>query len=146
MKPDDTGALALRACRPSDVDEVLRLWRESRTEPAATSDERRLAALLVRDHGAVLVAELDGRVVGSLIAAWDGWRGNMYRLAVHPSYRRRGIALRLVQEGEERLRAKGADRVTALVWRAEARAVYCWLSAGYEDEEGTGRFVKTIAG
>ncbi len=47
-----------------------------------------------------LVAESDGLIVGSLIATWDGWRGNMYRLAVSPEFRRRGIAAALVSAGE----------------------------------------------
>jgi predicted MFS family arabinose efflux permease len=38
--------------------------------------------LLNADPEALLVAEVDGVVVGSLIAAWDGWRGSFYRLAV----------------------------------------------------------------
>jgi ribosomal protein S18 acetylase RimI-like enzyme len=61
------------------------------------------------------VAEVDGRIVGALIAASDGWRGSMYRLAVDPQYRGRGIARRLVACGEARLRERGVPRVTALV-------------------------------
>jgi ribosomal protein S18 acetylase RimI-like enzyme len=41
------------------------------------------------------VAEGDGEIVGALIAAWDGWRGNMYRLAVREGHRREGIGLAL---------------------------------------------------
>jgi hypothetical protein len=40
--------------------------------------------LLEDGDGALLVAEADGRVVGAIVAGWDGWRGNMYRLAVLP--------------------------------------------------------------
>lgn len=92
----------------------------------------------------MLIAELDHRIVGSLIAAWDGWRGNLYRLTVHPACRGQGIAQLLVAAGEKRLRAIGAVRLSALVWREDSRAVRVWLSAGYEHDEGTGRFVKTL--
>jgi ribosomal protein S18 acetylase RimI-like enzyme len=61
------------------------------------------------------VAELGGEIVGTLIAAFDGWRGGMYRLAVEPSGRRRGFGRALISEGERRLRAAGARRVTALI-------------------------------
>ena len=98
-----------------------------------------------RDPEALLVAELGGRAVGSLIAAWDGWRGNMYRLAVAPEHRGQGIALQLVKAGEERLRALGARRISALAWKRDRAAVGLWLRAGYAHEEGTGRFVKALA-
>jgi ribosomal protein S18 acetylase RimI-like enzyme len=42
--------------------------------------------------GALLVAEIDGVLAGSLIAAWDGWRGSFYQPAVSPEHRRRGLA------------------------------------------------------
>ena len=41
-----------------------------------------------------------GAIVGALIAAWDGWRGNMYRLAVDKGHRREGIGLALTRAGE----------------------------------------------
>jgi ribosomal protein S18 acetylase RimI-like enzyme len=92
----------------------------------------------------LLVAESDGRIVGALVAVWDGWRGNMYRLAVLPSYRRRGIARRLVEEGHSRLRAKGARRVTALVASDEEEAKSLWRALGYEFDENIERFVKNL--
>ncbi len=108
-----------------------------------TADVRHVAALVERSDGSLLVAEADGRIVGSLIAGWDGWRGNMYRLAVLPEYRRRGIALRLVAEGERRLREQGAIRIGAIVLRDHPDAVGFWQAAGYTFQEDAGRFVKT---
>ncbi len=68
---------------------VLELWGVARTAAAVTEDTpEAVAALIDHDPGALLVAELDGRVVGALVAAWDGWRGNVYRLAVLPEHRR----------------------------------------------------------
>jgi ribosomal protein S18 acetylase RimI-like enzyme len=68
----------------------------------------------------------------------------MYRLTVDPEHRGRGIALELVKAGEEHLRARGARRISALVWKEDRLAVGLWLRAGYAHEEGTGRFVKTL--
>jgi ribosomal protein S18 acetylase RimI-like enzyme len=107
-------------------------------------DEAALTALLARDREALLVAEQGGAIVGALIAAWDGWRGNMYRLAVLPDRRRRGIALELVRRGEERLRAKGARRVSALVAGSEEGAADLWRAAGYAHDQDVGRFVRNL--
>src|SRR5688572_22149651 len=108
-------ALVIRPCSLNDVEEVLRLWVEAETEPSAT-DTADDVTRVIRDHGQLfLVAEQDGRLVGTLIAGWDAWRGNMYRLAVLPAFRRRGVARSLVREAEMRLRALGARRITALV-------------------------------
>jgi ribosomal protein S18 acetylase RimI-like enzyme len=100
--------------------------------------------LLARDPGSLLVAELGERIVGALIATWDGWRGNLYRLAVLSEHRRRGVGLLLVREGERRLLAMGARRISALVGRDDEAAARLWTAAGYDRDELIGRFVKNV--
>lgn len=94
--------------------------------------------------GLFLVAEEAGRLVGTIIGGWDGWRGNIYRLAVSPEFRRRGVAGSLVAEVERRLRAKGASRVTALVVKSEDHAMAFWEAAGYEHDRRMIRYAKTL--
>ena len=105
--------------RPARVDElaaVLRLWQESGvTPPSVTDSIEGLTRLMSAPGGVLFVAFIDGLLVGSVIGGWDGWRGNIYRLAVTPEYRRRGIARRLVAEISEALFAEGAERLSALV-------------------------------
>lgn len=88
------------------------------------------------------MAEQGGRIVGTVIAGWDGWRANLYRLAVAPEHRSRGLARRLVAAGEAQLRARGARRASALVARDDPAAVAVWAAAGYREEPLTGRFVR----
>jgi ribosomal protein S18 acetylase RimI-like enzyme len=135
----------IRAARPEDIERVLAIWDQARSPAAVTPDDADIVArLIAHTEDALLVAEADGELVGVLIAAWDGWRGNMYRLAVLPAHRRKGIARLLVETGHELLRAKGARRVTALVAQAEAEAVSVWLSLGYERDQEIVRFVRNL--
>jgi ribosomal protein S18 acetylase RimI-like enzyme len=135
----------IRKAGPDDVDAVLALWRSARSPAARTRDDGEvIARLLETDEEALLVAERDGEVIGALIAAWDGWRGNMYRLAVVPDRRREGIGRALVEAGEASLRARGARRVTALVAREDTVARALWLELGYEDDARIGRFVRNL--
>jgi len=135
----------VRSARRGDIGEVLALWRAARSAQAATLDDAEsVTRLIEHDADALLVAECDGHLVGVLVAAWDGWRGNMYRLAVLAAFRRRGIATRLVQAGHERLLARGARRVTALVAHAEEEAVGLWRERGYQFDEKLARFVRNL--
>ena len=68
----------------------------------------------------------------------------MYRLAVLPGFRRRGIARSLVEAAHEQLRAKGARRITALVAHAEHEATELWRSTGYQLDQQLSRFVRNL--
>jgi ribosomal protein S18 acetylase RimI-like enzyme len=135
----------IRAATTADIDAVLELWSTIRRVIPTTPDTpEALATLIERDPGALLVAELDGAVVGTLIAGWDGWRGDMYRLAVASEQRRRGIGTALVRAGEVRLGALGCRRVTALVAAGDARGAAFWEATGYPRDELTVRHVRSM--
>lgn len=135
----------MRRCRLADVPAVLDLWDEARSEHATVLD--RLAdveRLLAESPAALLVAERDREIVGALIAAWDGWRGNMYRLAVRDGYRRGGVGLALVRAGEDYLCGRGAGRITALVAFDDEVAAGFWEAAGYPLDREIGRRVRNL--
>jgi ribosomal protein S18 acetylase RimI-like enzyme len=135
--------MLVREAGRADVDAVLELWAQARSEAAVTPDTAESVELLL-DRSSLLVAEDDGRIIGALVVGWDGWRGNMYRLAVLPEFRRRGIGSRLVEAGHDRLRASGARRVTALVAHDEEEATGLWQAVGYERDTEIVRFVRNL--
>jgi ribosomal protein S18 acetylase RimI-like enzyme len=128
----------------ADIEAALALWRRAEAGPSTTESADDLRWLLERDPDALLLADAEGEVVGSLIVGWDGWRGTFYRLAVDPAWRRRGLATRMVRSGEERLRSHGAKRLNAIVESEEADAMAFWASAGYELQSARSRFVKNL--
>lgn len=124
---------------------MLKLWDAARSGHASTPDQLDdIERLVTGSPAALLVAEREGRIVGALIAAWDGWRGNMYRLAVRDDHRREGIGLALTRAGEEYLRGCGARRVTALVAFDNGVAGDFWDAAGYPLDREIGRRVRNI--
>ena len=137
--------ITIRAARKDDLSALLDLWREAEATPSLTDSIDGLNILMREPGATLLVATADGRIVGSVIGGWDGWRGNIYRLAVAPAYRRKGIARRLVQEVNHALFAKGAQRISALVEHEHDWAVNFWDSVrdvGYERDP---RFIRYIA-
>jgi len=126
-------AFEIRAATESDIEGVLRLWEVSGTHPTITDDMAGVARLLADAPGSLLVAVDGGLVVGAVIAAWNGWRGGIYRIAVAPSHRRIGLARALLTNGTERLSRLGARRIDAFVVRDDlfARAFWDALSPGW---------------
>jgi ribosomal protein S18 acetylase RimI-like enzyme len=83
-------------------------------------------------------------IVGSLMGAWDGWRGYMYRMAIVPELRRNGLATRLVHEAERRLAAIGATRIHAHVVTDSPGAPDFWAAMGYAPQTTIADYAKTL--
>jgi len=133
---------AIRSAGERDIAAVLALWAAAGSLPSVSDSPEGLARLLATDPEALLVAEQGGVLAGSLIAAWDGWRGSFYRLAVSPEHWRKGLATMLLRAGERRLRERGAARLTAIVADDETGAMAFWRAAGYERQQHRARFVR----
>jgi ribosomal protein S18 acetylase RimI-like enzyme len=137
-------SVQIRSSALDDIEAVLALWRRAEASMSPTETAADLRGLLGRDPEAMLVAEAEAELAGSLIVGWDGWRETFYRLAVDPVHRRRGLATALVRAGEERLRTLGAHRLGAIVETEEADAMGFWAAAGYELQTARSRFVKNL--
>jgi ribosomal protein S18 acetylase RimI-like enzyme len=117
---------------------VARSWGRA----GHTDDLRSVDRLIAYDPGAVIVAEIEGRIVGSVIVGWDGWRGSIYRLAVAPSHRRQGLGSQLVGAAEGRLARLGAVRLQAIVVEGDLQATSFWRATDREKQVERVRFVK----
>ncbi len=77
-----------------------------------------------------------GELVGAVISTHDGRKGWINRLAVHPDYRRQGMALVLIRAAEAALREQGITIVAALIEPGNDASVALFEKAGYLDWPG----------
>jgi ribosomal protein S18 acetylase RimI-like enzyme len=84
-----------------------------------------------RDPDLFLGAFLGPRLVGSVIASFDGRKGWINRLAVDPDERRKGIGRKLIEEAEQLLRARGSRITGALVEADNFPSLALFEKSGY---------------
>lgn len=134
----------IREARYEDVDGVLALLARAGGRPGIRDTSDRLRHVIDADHAWLLVWHESNVVAGCVIAAWDGWRGTIYRLGVAPEFRRRGIATALVRAGEQRLERAGARRIGLMVFKDNEAAHAFWRECGYELDTRVDRFVRNV--
>jgi GNAT superfamily N-acetyltransferase len=90
------------------------------------------------------LAVAPNEIVGTLLGTFDGWRGNMYRLVVHPGRRRQGIGRELVRQIEQVFAEWGVRRVTVLIEVDRPWAMEFWTAVGYPRDDRIVRHVGTL--
>jgi ribosomal protein S18 acetylase RimI-like enzyme len=133
-----------RRAMPGDAEAILRFWKDCGASISTTDDMESVRRVAASPAAVFLLAVEERAIVGSLIGAFDGWRGNMYRLVVHPGRRRQGIARRMVREVEKAFSEWGVRRVTALVEVDRPSAAEFWSAVGYPRDDHIVRHVGTL--
>lgn len=128
--------LEVRAFLESDEADVAALWARVFPDTRAWNQpgayiQRKLAV----QRELFLVGGLDGRVVATVLAGYDGVRGWVYHLAVAPEQRRQGFGRTLMAAAEARLRALGCAKINLQIMRTNADVVRFYERAGYAIED-----------
>ncbi len=120
----------------ADTEAVLALWRVVFPEYDDAAHPQRspsasIARKLAFGDGLFWLAERDGGVVGTAMAGYDGHRGWLYSVGVHPEARGAGVGRRLVAEAERALASLGCPKVNLQVFADNAPAQAFWRRLGY---------------
>lgn len=79
----------------------------------------------------MLIARSDTRVIGSIMYGYDGHRGWLYRLAVLPDERRKGLGGRLVHAALVELTSAGCAKVNAQFHENNEQGARFWQAQGF---------------
>ncbi len=128
--------LQIRSYHESDEAHVSSLWHlVFPDDPARNAPARVIQQKLSVQRELFFVGILDGHVVGTVLGGYDGHRGWIYHLAVHPEHRRAGFGRRIMQVAEAALLANGCPKINLQVRSENDAVVAFYESLGYAVED-----------
>lgn len=116
--------------------QVVGLWKDTfgydspRNDPEFVIDQK--IAML---DGLFFVAAHKEGIVGTVMAGYDGHRGWIYALAVHPGHRKKGIASLLLSHAEKRLASLGCVKINLQILKGNADVQRFYRANGYALED-----------
>lgn len=125
--------MTIRKMTTNDYDQVYKLWTSCAGMGLNNLDDSRegIARFLARNPDTCIVAENDTAIVGVIMVGNDGRRGYIYHTAVHPDYRKQGIAKSLVDQAMTELSASGINKVALVVFDRNEAGNAFWESQGF---------------
>ena len=126
--------MRIRPFRASDEAALVELWVACELTRPWNDPGRDIARKLADSGELLLVGEEGAAIVGSVMAGYDGHRGWINYLAVHPSRQGSGLGRALMEAAESRLRERGCPKINLQV-RDDNRAARAFYEAiGYAQE------------
>jgi len=129
-------AFRIREYEEADEAAVSSLWETTfRDGSPRNAPDRIIRQKLMTQRELFFVGVLDSRVISTVLGGYDGHRGWIYHLAVHPEHRRAGFGRELMQTAERHLRALGCPKINLQVRTDNSGVVAFYESLGYAVEE-----------
>jgi ribosomal protein S18 acetylase RimI-like enzyme len=134
----------IRAALPADQASVIALWHACGLTRPWNDPAQDFTRALAGETSAVLVAEGESGLTGSVMIGDDGHRGWVYYLAVAESARRTGLGRALMAAAEEWLKARGCPKIQLMVRDSNEEALGFYAALGLEPQGVVtlGRFLK----
>lgn len=121
----------LRQYKPGDRKALVSLWSLCELTRPWNDPYRDIDRKLTWDAPNLLVLEDDGGLIGSVMVGYEGHRGWVNYLAVHPDHQRQGLGRVLMDEAERRLRELGCAKVNLQIRTSNEATVEFYRRIGY---------------
>jgi ribosomal protein S18 acetylase RimI-like enzyme len=137
--------MQIRPFERADEPAVVALWEECRLTRPWNDPHKDITRKLAVQPELFAVGVIDGTLIATLMAGYEGHRGWVNYLAVAPAFRGRGFARALMQHVEELLFRRGCPKVSLLVRTSNPEVVAFYRHLGYIQDEAVSLGKRLIA-
>ena len=129
--------MTIREMTIEDYEEVYHIWKQIKGFGIRSIDDSRegVERFLKRNPTTSVVAEKDGKIVGSILCGHDGRRGCLYHVCVDEAYRRHGIGKAMVVKAMEALKAEQINKVCLIAFTKNDIGNAFWNTIGWTERE-----------
>ncbi len=137
--------IRFRSATVSDTNAICDLWAAAGLGGGRDIDEAEIRERLKNDDGFFVVGEAThDQIVAVAMGCYDGHRGWMKRVGIHPSQRGRGIGRQLVEVVERRFLDAGVSKLRLAVWDENDAALSFWRELDYVELSEIRYFTKEL--
>lgn len=135
LNNSDVSNMKIRTMLISDYADVYNLWLSYKGMGLNSLDDSRdgIEKFLKRNPDTCFVAEVDNRIVGSILAGNDGRRGYIYHTAVSPQYQKHGIGSTLVDTAIDALKKLDINKIALVVFDKNDNGNAFWEKQGFTE-------------
>jgi ribosomal protein S18 acetylase RimI-like enzyme len=125
----------IRQFHTDDTEDVIELWRKCGLVAPQNNPKRDIERKLKVNPEWFLVGELEGRIIATCMAGYEGHRGWINYLAVSPQYRRQGFATQMMLEAERTLKNAGCPKINLQIRSSNTDVIAFYEAIGFKKDD-----------
>jgi len=123
--------MQIRSFQTLDQDAVIDLWRKCELVRPVNDPAKDIRRKLAVNPELFLVGTIGGRIIATAMVGYEGHRGWINYLAVHPDHRLNGYGRQIMAEAEKHLRALGCPKINLQVRTDNPAVIEFYRSIGF---------------
>lgn len=123
--------MLIRVFDIADEEAVIALWNQCDLVRPWNDPHLDIQRKLGIQPEMFLVAELDSKIIGTVMCGFEGHRGWVNYLAVSPAQQNKGVGRRLMQSAESALKAMGCPKLNIQVRETNVGVLAFYKRLGY---------------
>jgi ribosomal protein S18 acetylase RimI-like enzyme len=127
--------MKIRAYQPGDENSIIQLWTDCDLVVPQNNPLRDIKRKLKINPEWFLVGELNGKIIASCMAGYEGHRGWINYLAVSPPLQRKGYAAKIMRKAEELLSEAGCPKINLQIRTSNKKVVEFYKSIGFNIDD-----------
>jgi len=127
--------IEIKPYSPDDEIQVVQLWTECGLVTQWNNPHRDIERKLKLQPELFLVGSLSGKIIATVMAGYEGHRGWINYLVVHPNHRRSGIGKHMMDAAEIRLQAAGCPKINLQVRTSNTVVLEFYKAIGYQTDD-----------
>lgn len=128
-------SLTIRPYVPEDQEAVIALWEACHLVVPQNDPIADIQNKMQFQPELFLVAIAEDRLVGTVMAGYEGHRGWINYLAVAPVQRRRGVARTMMATAEKKLRDLDCPKINLQVRRTNTAVIDFYQAIGFNEDD-----------
>ena len=137
--------LVIRTYQATDEKAVVDLWRRCKLVVPWNDPDEDIRIKVAFQPELFFVGTIDGRIVATVMAGYEGHRGWINYLGVDPDYQRQGIGSAIMLKAEQTLRDMGCPKINLQVRETNLAVIAFYAQLGFSDDHviGLGKRLRT---
>jgi ribosomal protein S18 acetylase RimI-like enzyme len=126
--------MKIRSYQPDDCELLIELWKGCGLVVPQNDPRKDIQRKVGEDHEMLLLGEIAGKIVASVMVGYEGHRGWINYLAVAPGHRKQGLGRMMMDAAEQLLLGKGCPKINLQIRSSNEEVKAFYNAIGYTQD------------